>query len=197
MPVFLFAAAVFMFPGWGSTQTGSLIYSQLPDENECVLVCLDSLDVFTRPDSAALLFSRLAPGNEVSVSGVTADGWLGYDPGVAQAANIGSFRLRWIAGDEGFEIDGELGDVPLVWGPPAEITFAMIYEPLPLFSEPNNGSVIMDSLPGSSAASIVSRTENWYELDLNIGTIGQDITGWIESADVSVNGNLDSIPLIE
>lgn len=31
--------------------------------------------------------------------------------------------------------------------------------------------------------------------DLSIGLLGQDIEGWIEAMDVSVNGNLDTIPL--
>ena len=31
----------------------------------------------------------------VITEGRTADGWLGFDPGVAQAANVGIFRLRW------------------------------------------------------------------------------------------------------
>ena len=174
-----------------------IMISQPYDENECILICVDSVDVFTRPDSAALFMSRLAPRNQVVISGKTVDGWLGFDPGVAQAANIGSFRLRWIAGNETFVIDGELSDVPLVWGPAAGITYAMIYLASPLYSEPDLFSAVVDSIPFSSAACIVSRTEDWYFLDLSIGPLGQDIEGWIEAADISVNGNLDTIPLIE
>lgn len=36
-----------------------------------------------------------------------------------------------------------------------------------------------------------------FLLDLSIGPLEQDIEGWIRAADVSVNGDLDSIPLTE
>lgn len=179
-----------------SSGTG-VMSSQPYNENECILICIDSVDVFTRPDSASLFMSRLAPRNQVVISGKTVDDWLGFDPGVAQAANIGSFRLRWIAGDEKYVIDGELSDIPLVWGPAAGITYAMIYRASPLYSEPDIFSAVVDSIPSSSAAGIVLRTEDWYFLDLSIGPLGQDIKGWIEAADISVSGNPDTIPIFE
>lgn len=188
---------VSLYSGIDTVFSGVFMSSQPVDENECILICVDSVDVFTRPDSAALFMSRLAPRNQVTISGKTIDGWLGFDPGVAQAANIGSFRLRWIAGDEKYVIDGELSDVPLVWGPVAGITYAMIYCTSPLHSEPDRFSAVVDSIPSFSAAGIVSRTEDWYLLDLSIGPLGQDIEGWIEAADISVSGNLDTIPFIE
>ena len=197
MFVSLILTAISLYTGAGSLFSSSLMCSQLSDGCECTLICLDSIDVFTRPDSSAMFMIRLAPRNQVIISGRTADGWLGFDPGVAQAANIGSFRLRWIAGDARYVIDGELSSVPVVWGPRVGITYAMIYETSLLYSEPDNTSAIVDSMPSSSAAGIVSKTEDWYLLDLSIGPLGLDIKGWIRAADVSVNGDLDSIPLNE
>jgi len=173
------------------------LYSQLFDGNECTLTCTDSVDVFTRPDSSALLMIRLAPRDQVVLSGRTIDGWLGFDPGVAQAANIGSFRLRWIADDAQYVTDGALSSVPVVWGPRAGITYAMIYESSPLYSEPDSNSAIVDSVPFSCAAAIIFRTEDWYLLDLSDGSLELDIEGWMKAMDVSINGDLDTIPLIE
>ena len=197
MTVVLVLSIMSMCPGTGLLSSGSLLYSQLPDGNECILVCLDSVAVFTRPDSSVLFSSSLAPRDQVVISGRTDDGWLGFDPGVAQAANIGSFRLRWIAGDSKYITDGVLSCVPVVWGPQADITYAMIYETSPIYSEPDSNSAVVDSVPSSCAAGILSRTEDWYLLDLSTGPLGLDIEGWIESMDVSVSGNLDTIPLIE
>jgi len=190
-------AVISLYSGAGSIFSGSVVFSQSVGENECMLICMDSVDVFSRPDSAAPLMIRLGPRNKVIISGKTVDGWLGFDPGVAQAANTGSFRLRWIPGDGKFVIDGELSDVPLVWGPPPGITFAMIYEVSTLYSEPDSLSAIVDTMPPLSAAGILSRTDEWYLLDLAIGPLGQDIEGWIESADVSVSGDLDTIPFFK
>lgn len=185
-----------LYSGMGIMFPGFVVFSQSPDENKCILICSDSVDVFTRPDSAALFMSRLAPRSQVMISGKTADGWLGFDPGVAQAANIGSFRMRWIAGDESFVIDGDLSNVPLVWGPQAGITYAMIYETTPLYNDPDRYSEIVDSIPSFSAAGIVLKTEEWYLIDLSIGPLGQDIEGWIKATDISVSGDLDTIPFL-
>ncbi len=197
MTVVLILSALSMCPGTGSLFSGFILYSQLPDENECILVCIDSVGVFTRPDSSASFFCSLSPRDQVVISGRTVDGWLGFDPGVAQAANIGSFRLRWIAANAQYMTDGELSSVPVVWGPQAGITYAMIYETTPLYAEPDSLSAIVYSVPSSCAGAIVSKTEDWYLLDLRIGPLGLDIEGWIESMDVSVSGDLDTIPLID
>lgn len=197
MLVSLIITVISMYPGACALSSSSFMYSQLPDENECILICLDSMNVLTRPDSSAMFIIRLAPGDKVVLSGRTIDGWFGFDPGVAQAVNIGSFRLRWISGDERYAIDGELSSVPVVWGPRAGIAYAMIYESSPLYSEPDSNSAVVDSVPSSSAAGIVLRTEDWYLLDLSIGSLGRDAEGWIEAMDVSVSGDLDSIPLTE
>ncbi len=197
MLVQLLFALISVYPGTGPLSLGSLLYSQWPDENECILVCIDSVDVFNRPDSSAVFMIKLAPDNQVVISGRTVDGWLGFDPGVAQAANIGSFRLRWISGDAQYVTDGVLSSVPVVWGPKAGITYAMIYESSPLYSEPDNNSAVVDSVPASCTAGIVSRTEDWYLIDLSIGPMGLDIDGWIRTVDVSASGDLDTIPIIE
>ncbi|MCK5115665.1 MAG: hypothetical protein KAR44_03635 [Candidatus Aegiribacteria sp.] len=197
MPVVLIFSILSMCSGAGSLFSGSILYSQFPDENECILVCIDSVGVFTRPDSSATFMSSLLPCDQVVISGRTVDGWLGFDPGVAQAANIGSFRLRWIAANAQYVTDGELSSVPVVWGPRAGIAYAMIYETSPLYSEPDSNSAVVDSVPSSCAAAIISRTEDWYLLDLSNGLLELDSEGWIRAADVSVSGNLDSIPIIE
>jgi len=62
------------------------VSQQLPDssmnDDTCQLTALDSLDVYSRPDHDASLWGMLHPGGCITISGVTADGWLGFDPGV-------------------------------------------------------------------------------------------------------------------
>ncbi|MCD4847147.1 MAG: hypothetical protein K8R76_03035 [Candidatus Aegiribacteria sp.] len=165
------------------------------EQPDCLLTGLDSIAVFQRPDSCAAVWSMLEAFESVVLSGRTVDGWLGFDPGVAQAANIGSFRLRWIPDGEKFVIEGELDSVPIVWGPAADITYAMIYQDSPLFAEPDSLSMVIDSIPFGSAAGIILRTEDWYLLDLNESPLENSAQGWISSLSVSVSGNLDTIPL--
>lgn len=162
---------------------------------DCLLISLDSIVVFQRPDSCAAVWSMLNVFDGVVLSGRTDDGWLGFDPGVAQAGNIGSFRLRWISNGENFVIEGELDSVSVVWGPGAGITYAMLYQDSPLFAEPDSLSMIIDSIPSGSVAGIISRTEDWYLLDLNESPLEDDVQGWISSLFVSASGDLDTIPL--
>ncbi|MCK5065626.1 MAG: hypothetical protein KAQ97_10105 [Candidatus Fermentibacteraceae bacterium] len=165
------------------------------DIEDCLIITLDSIAVFQRPDSSADVWSMLAPFERVIVSGRTVDGWLGFDPGVAQAANRGSFRLRWISEDENIVIEGKLDSVSVIWGPEAGITYAMIYKDSPLFAEPDSLSMVIDSIPSGSAAGIVSKTEDWYLLDLNESPLEDSIQGWISSMSMSISGDPDSIPL--
>ncbi len=167
------------------------------DMEDCLIISLDSIAVFQRPDSCAAVWSMLAAFEGAVISGRTVDGWLGFDPGVAQAANIGSFRLRWISEDENFVIEGELDSVSVIWGPKAGITYAMIYQDSPLFAEPDSLSMVIDSIPSGSAAGIISRTGDWYLLDLKESPLEDSIQGWISSLPVSISGDPDTIQMIE
>jgi hypothetical protein len=59
-----------------------------------------------------------APGGDTTLALVrTKDGWLGFDPGVAQAANVGRARLRWFDTADGalsYDPAGCENNLPLV-----------------------------------------------------------------------------------
>ena len=162
--------------------------------SECILIASDSIDIMLRPDSTAAKWSTLPPGDSVNVSGRTESGWLGFDPGVAQAANTGSFRYRWIREGEAFSLRGSIGNVPVVWSPEPGIPYAMIYEDTPIYREPDTLSEQTDSVYAGSAASVISKTENWYLLNLEEGPEPRNGEGWISGQIVSINGDIDSIP---
>lgn len=60
-------------------------------------------------------FGPLPAGNTETALARTVDGWLGFDPGVAQAGNIGLYRLRWIAPDAAVTKAGGCDALPLVF----------------------------------------------------------------------------------
>ncbi len=163
-------------------------------DDTCMLTALDSLDVYSRPDNDASLWGILPPGGCITISGVTADGWLGFDPGVAQAGNSGSFRYRWIAPGGSFTLTGDHDRIETVWGPAAGITYAMTFTTTPIYVEPDTSSFIADSLPGDSAACILSRMDGWYHISTSESPTPDVLSGWVNSMDVSVSGELDTIP---
>jgi hypothetical protein len=81
---------------------GSVILAPAP----CSIVAEGDVTVYSRLSSNAAVFGSMASGFHVILEGRTADGWLGFDPGVAQAANIGIFRLRWIVESSDIELVG-------------------------------------------------------------------------------------------
>lgn len=62
----------------------------------CSFTSYSSLTVYRLPDSSSDVFGTMGTGETYQVLAYTADGWLGFDPGVAQAGNIGLAHHRWI-----------------------------------------------------------------------------------------------------
>lgn len=154
------------------------------------LTAEESLTVYARPDSSAGEWGTLAPGDSVSINVRTADGWLGFEPGVAQAGNSGSFRYRWIASGEPFSLVGNTASLQVVWGPSKGIIYAMTFGPVPVHADPDSLSAVVDSLPGNSAAAILSSVQGWYLVDPSEGPSPGTASGWVNSGEISISGEL-------
>jgi len=62
----------------------------------CVFTGNIPLTVYRLPDDSSDVFGILPAGETHEILARTADGWLGFDPGVAQAGNIGLAHHRWV-----------------------------------------------------------------------------------------------------
>jgi len=62
----------------------------------CVFTANVSLTAYRLPDTTSDVFGTMPAGDTHEALAQTADGWVGFDPGVAQAANVGLARHRWI-----------------------------------------------------------------------------------------------------
>lgn len=65
-------------------------------EGPCSLTTNTAITVYRLPDGSSDLFGTMSPGETYEALARTADGWVGFDPGVAQAGNIGLAHHRWI-----------------------------------------------------------------------------------------------------
>ena len=54
------------------------------------------LTAYRLPDGTSDVFGTISTGETFEALARTADGWLGFDPGVAQAGNVGLARNRWV-----------------------------------------------------------------------------------------------------
>ena len=161
----------------------------------CQITALNEVTIYNRPSTAADVFSTQPAGFNIKFSARTSTGWLGFDPGIAQAANIGSFRLRWIApGTQ--TISGGCSRLPVVWGPPPGICFDMPMEDVNVHAAADSSSPVVVRLHVGEFAAITGQTAdgNWVKVDLGPGNTGSSATGWVDSSTTNVNGPRDSLP---
>ena len=62
----------------------------------CIFTANTAVTAFRLPDDGSDVFGTISAGEAHEALARTADGWVGFDPGVAQAANVGLARHRWI-----------------------------------------------------------------------------------------------------
>ena len=65
-------------------------------QGPCEFTGTTDLTVYRLPIAGSDIFGTLPAGETHEVLARTADGWIGFDPGIAQAGNTGLARHRWI-----------------------------------------------------------------------------------------------------
>ncbi len=144
----------------------------------------ETVDTFTRPDPDSDIWAELLPGEGVNLEVRTESGWLGFDPGVAQAANTCSFRYRWLPPGVTTVSTGEL---PVVWAPTLYVSYAMTQVETPVYAGQDTTSTPLAVIPANSAVSIVGISVTWFRIDMSDSPENIDIQGWILSESVSIN----------
>lgn len=123
---------------------------------------------------------------------------MGFDPGIAQAANIGVFRLRWAFFDE-VSLSGSCVDVPeLTWVPEPDLCYTMPMESVNVYTGANTSASVLVTLNVEDFASVSGFTsDGWAQVDLGAGNTGQTGIGWMEQAALNVNGGTcDELPTV-
>jgi hypothetical protein len=163
----------------------------------CWLVAIDEIVVYQRPSLDGAVFATLPAGDQAIVAGITEDGWIGFDPGVAQAANVGPFRLRWVKENGALTLEGMCDDLPIVVGPPAGVCFTMSMFDIPVYAGADTSTEVIATMRSGDYAEVRGRTaDNWMEVDLSVGSMELDLVGWIEGEMVNFNGPCDDLPIV-
>ena len=170
--------------------------AETPTTAGCELVANTQTTVYQRPSLDADVFGTLSAGDRATVRANTADGWLGFDPGIAQAANVGVFRLRWVLRSDAISLEGACQDLPVVVGPPVGVCFTMVMEDVPVYSKPDTSSALLATMHSGDYAKVAGTAGDWFQLDLNVGSLGQNQIGWMSSQYVNFNGPCDNLPAV-
>jgi hypothetical protein len=160
----------------------------------CTAVVKDSTVAYMRPDTLSMVFAHLSPGDSVQAIAWSESGWLGFEPGVAQAANTGSFRYRWIPPSARLGILGDPDELPTVWVPETGTAYAMVNWVTPVYLEPDTLSAVLDSLRVEDAAAILNRQGDWLLVDPSLGPSGRGASGWVNLRDISISDGMYAEP---
>lgn len=172
----------------------------MPFGDRCMLITASEIIAYQRPSLYADVWGTLPTGDQYIASGRTADGWIGFEPGVAQAANVGVFRLRWVQESAAIRLEGKCDGLPLIVGPPPGVCFTMPMTETPVHAEADSSSAIIVIMqPPNDFAAVIGKTADasWIKLDLSVGSMGLYQTGWIEGGLVNFNGPCENLPIIE
>lgn len=168
-----------------------------PMPSICTLNAINDAPAYFRPSTESNVFGTFSAGMNVEAIARTPDGWIGFEPGVAQAANVGIFRLRWVKETSDISLDGDCGALPIVQGPAPGICFAMLLGDTSVYEEPDPASNLVVTLTTQDYAAVTGRSpDDWYRLDLAIGDTSSNRAGWAEGATISLNGPCNSLPII-
>ena len=162
----------------------------------CVATAPSDVTIYERPSFEADVFSTLSAGETTELHGETDGGWLGFDPGIAQAANIGPFRLRWIHQGE-VTLSGDCSSLPEFWAPPPGICFDMPMEDVDVHTSPDASSAVLVVLHVEEFAAVIGVSgTGWAKVDLAPGNTGSTVVGWVEENTMNMNGPCDSLPTV-
>jgi hypothetical protein len=164
------------------------------ESGPCAVTVTGSTTVYTRPSLEADVFGTLTPDIPIEPGALTADGWIGFDPGVAQAANVGPFRLRWVQNGGPVTLSGDCSSVPVIVGPPTGVCFEMFMETTDVHSAPDAASSVITTAQSQDYVAVDGQSGSWLRVDLSQGNLGLSGAGWIPSDAANFNGPCDSLP---
>jgi hypothetical protein len=126
----------------------------------------------------------------MTIVGRTAQGWLGFDPGVAQAANVGVFRLRWLDPGDPVTLEGDCGSVPEVVGPRPGICYTISMGETDVYQSADATSAVLVALEVGDYAAVLGKTadHNWAKLDLTTSNLSLDQQGWVQGSTLNLSG---------
>ena len=161
----------------------------------CTATAVAEAAVYSRPDMAASLFGTLSAGESVFPAVQSTEGWLGFDPGVAQAGNVGVFRNRWVYPDENLSVSGDCAGLPVAPVISSTACYTMAMFDTPVFSAPDASSNLVLTLSVEGFAAVAARNAaGWVQIDLNDSSQPLAADGWIEPSAINFNGPCDTLP---
>jgi len=167
----------------------------------CTLVANSDIPLYYRPAVSSGEFGTLTAGEKVVPGGQTTTGWLGFDPAVAQAANMGIFRLRWLAPRSDISLSGSCDTLPVYPEISPTACYEMAMADTPIYDQPMDTAATIATLAAGSYTAVTGKSDQgWFQVNLGDGSLagshsGQ--TGWIAPDAGNFNGqSCSNLPVV-
>jgi hypothetical protein len=179
-----------------------------------VLTINDQVALYNQPSIDRGQWGTLTYGSWSNVVGRTSDGWYAIDPGVAQAPNVGIYRLRWARTDARITLVGaKCGTLPVynLAAPPAFKTCTVTpvnVSSVTVYSQSTFDAGVWGPLNAGATLPVVGQTPKnwfgasggWYAVEVNPGIVpdvGRYALKWIPIDNtVQLNGDCEGMPVV-
>jgi hypothetical protein len=170
--------------GWvsGSVVMGAGTCAPTPAAPNCTITITANATAYAQPTFSSPMFATFPAGTTLQASARTADGWYGFDPGIAQAGNTGLALLRWLpaavpvigtmtrsAGCDSVPIVVALPPTAVPPSGPCVLTMTINTV---AYSQPNFSNVFATLSPGESFEATARTIDGWYGFDPGIAQAG-------------------------
>ena len=149
----------------------------------CVYVTNSDVPVFFYPDDTSPRFGTLSKGMKVEVAAFTADQtWVAFEPAVAQAPNVGPFRLRWVPITQSSWVEGACDAIPVLTPPPADVCFVG-GAPATVYDAPSTSAHVLGTLKADDYVAVIGQgPDSWLKVNLEEGHSALKGEGWLSLA---------------
>lgn len=130
------------------------------------------------PSVASTEFGYLDGAYKATVK--TADGFYGFDPGVAQAGNSGLFHMRWVLKTHNLSTTPGCENIPVVVGPITGLCYAMINGDTTVYTNADAASPALVTLHRDDFVMVTGSASDWLTVDLNVSTVSMDAIGYLD-----------------
>jgi hypothetical protein len=174
---------------------------------DCVIPPGTVVTAYYQPSTTAQVFYNGAIDHAV-IGGQIA-GWYAFDPAVAQAPNVGLYRLRWLQANN-LTLTGNCSNIPTLQINPPPLPAGSNCQispststPVTIYKEATFDAGTFGSvLPGTSVQAVGLTSDGWYAVAINTGIVPADVgiyaLRWTNSGDAITLGGqgCDTLPPI-
>lgn len=164
----------------------------------CEITALSNTPAFNRPSLVSDQFGIISTGMKLIALVKTADNWYGFDPGVAQAGNVGAFRYRWVHAANTLSISPVCANLKILDKVPLPgICYVMSMGTTPVRQTPNTTSTLVYTFTLGDYAQALAKSGTWIKINLAISNIsGLSVPGWVSQDLVGLNGCSTPLPIL-